>query len=269
MLFLRRWTGRVLPFGVMILVLVAAAASGSDETARLRRELPSRVGKQPIGRPYAAGTAESVRVSPARVLWKPAAAAYRPARGVSGGVFDRPPVGRLAFSGARPRETPATGHGARGPSAANAAATDLVVFQDDTFTMPAANRSSQRPEPGLSVNDPVVFATGNHYAQLSTDGGKTFTFIDPAVAFTPAKPGFCCEQTTLYVPSRDLLVWLLQYASDASGNVLRLAVSRGQSNQAIPSWAYADLTPQGLGAGFPPGSFSTSAISDTPITRCT
>ena len=127
------------------------------------------------------------------------------------------------------------------------------MFTDTAISIPVSNRNNETPEPTLAVNGDIIFSTGDHYAQLSTDGGQSFSFIDPATAFPPAKGGFCCDQRTIYVPSRDLLVWSLQYASDVSGDIVRIAVSKGQTNQAAHVWSYFDLTPQALHGGFPAG----------------
>jgi hypothetical protein len=147
---------------------------------------------------------------------------------------------------------------------AEASASDLLVFEDTTISIPLANRDNQTPEPSLAVNGEVIFSTGNHYAQLSTDGGTSFHFIDPATAFPPAKTGFCCDLRTIYAPSRDLLVWTLQYASDASGNIVRLAVSKGQTNQATQVWSYFDSHAPGPARRFSPRA-SRRPTSASPV----
>jgi hypothetical protein len=88
--------------------------------------------------------------------------------------------------------------------------------------------------PSAASNGYVVFQTGNWFASLSTDGGKTFRYIDPRTAFTNTHGGFCCNQWVVYDPSRDLFLWLLLYAHDPNQGSFKLAaattsqVARGQ-----------------------------------------
>ena len=53
--------------------------------------------------------------------------------------------------------------------------------------------------------------TGNWYAALSVDGGRTFKFMDPATSFPDPSPAvrFCCDQVAQYVTALDMFVWLL------------------------------------------------------------
>src|SRR5439155_17156728 len=57
----------------------------------------------------------------------------------------------------------------------------------------------------------VVFMTANQFAAYSTDGGATFTQLDPTTIFPEDDGGFCCDQIVQYVPSIDRFIWLLQY----------------------------------------------------------
>jgi hypothetical protein len=92
-----------------------------------------------------------------------------------------------------------------------------------------------------------VFATGNFFASHSTDGGASWTFVDPFTAFPFAAGGFCCDQMTLHERSRNLWVWVLQYATDPNGrNVFRLAVSTNGTPGSFVFW------------DFSPGTFSSA-----------
>lgn len=99
--------------------------------------------------------------------------------------------------------------------------------------------------------------SANTAVSYSTDFGKTFTtvnltkgagFSDPT---NPSRPdffpevdgGLCCDQVVHHVPSRNLMIWLLQYWSP-SINVGGLA-QKGQNRLRI-AWA----TPQAAGADF-------------------
>jgi hypothetical protein len=131
------------------------------------------------------------------------------------------------------------------------AAGDFVSFLSSSLSGLPAFFSSGAPEPSVASHDQIVFVTGNWYASMSTDGGVSFHYVDPFTAFPSVNSGFCCDQVTLYEPSRDLLVWGLQYIKDASGDTFRLAVAAGAANQAAGNFIYWDFTAQFF--GYPSG----------------
>ena len=57
----------------------------------------------------------------------------------------------------------------------------------------------------------TVFMTGNWWAAISRNGGRTFTHVDPFTAFGGGYGGFCCDQVAIYSPVADATVWVLQY----------------------------------------------------------
>ena len=128
---------------------------------------------------------------------------------------------------------------------------DFTIFRDtvmnDTFTN---DSTSSTNEPSLGMTCGEVLYTGNWYASLSTDYGQTFSFINPATFFPSVNNGFCCDQVVYYEPSRGIMLWYLQYVSDATGNTVRLAVTDDPANIATRVWYY-DITPQlfGFAAG--------------------
>ena len=97
----------------------------------------------------------------------------------------------------------------------------------------------------------IVLATGNWYAAYSTDGGTTFTSVDPTTIFdNTADGGFCCDQIIQYVPSIDRFIWLMQFNTGANGkNRLRIAAASPEtvSTSKCTSWTYWDLTSDALG----------------------
>ena len=115
---------------------------------------------------------------------------------------------------------------AAGPASSGSAPDDLVIAQQTKLDSAADNgAASQVCEPSVAVNEDVVFYTGNWFAAVSLDAGRTFQYIDPATAF-PEPPGmsFCCDQSAHYIPQIDTFVWLLQYMVDSTGkNIQRLA----------------------------------------------
>jgi hypothetical protein len=63
-------------------------------------------------------------------------------------------------------------------------------------------------------NGSAVMYTTNNADGISTDGGYTFTYLNPATAFGAASSpagGFCCDQVVTYVPQVKRFVWILQY----------------------------------------------------------
>ena len=96
---------------------------------------------------------------------------------------------------------------------------------------------------GAATGGGVVFATVNWVAAYSTDGGTTFTQVDPTRVFPADAVGFCCDQIVQYVPSIDRFIWLLQ------GNGYRLAMASPADiiNSGGTAWTYWNLTPQLFG----------------------
>jgi PKD repeat protein len=142
---------------------------------------------------------------------------------------------------------------------------DFVLIQDTILTPGPGIRSFDTPEPSVASNNGIVLTTGNWYASLSTNGGRSFGYINPVSAFPSAKAGFCCDQVTTYDASHDTLFWLLQYLGDSTGGLLRLAVAQGV-NQAGAKFTYYDFTPQDI--GFPVGAifdFNDLAVGGTSL----
>ncbi len=115
---------------------------------------------------------------------------------------------------------------AAGPASSGPAPDDLLIAQQTELDSAADNgAASQVCEPSVAANEDIVIYTGNWFAAVSLDAGRTFQYIDPATAF-PEPPGmsFCCDQSAHYIPQIDTFVWLLQYMVDSTGkNIQRLA----------------------------------------------
>jgi hypothetical protein len=105
------------------------------------------------------------------------------------------------------------------------------------------------------MNGSTVFLTANWYAAASTDSGVTFTYLDPATAFSVASGySFCCDQDTIYDPSRGLTLWTLMYLNGpGTDSFVKLAVAHGQAGVASNSWTSWNLTAQN--AGFAVGNW--------------
>ena len=123
-----------------------------------------------------------------------------------------------------------------------------IVFLEnnglDLTSGPFNGTASTVAEPtGANSAGGVVFATANWIAAYSTDGGQTFTELDPTTIFPNDAVGFCCDQIVQYVPSIDRFIWFLQ------GNGYRLAMASPADiiNSGGTAWTYWNLTPQVFG----------------------
>lgn len=132
---------------------------------------------------------------------------------------------------------------------AAAAPGDFMIYRSSDLDSGApSGYTSVVGEPAVGNNGNLVFQTGNWYASLSQDAGKTFKFISPYTQFPSSYGGFCCDQDVVFDPSYGTMIWLLMYVKDGSGNnALRLAAANGQANLKNGYWTYWDLTPQQLG----------------------
>ncbi|MDE3168436.1 MAG: hypothetical protein KGN36_21720, partial [Acidobacteriota bacterium] len=136
--------------------------------------------------------------------------------------------------------------------AAPAAADSAIALDTNTpLTAPGAqNTAASVDEPSVSMNGQVVFYTGNWYAAVSTDAGKTFSYLNPATAFQQFDPpgsSFCCDQVVQYIPALDTFVWLLQYGPDTGDNIQRLAFAKS-ADVAAKRWKLFDITTAAIGA---------------------
>ncbi len=131
----------------------------------------------------------------------------------------------------------------------NDAAQDIQVVLNTPLVQPAQKRTASNVgEPSVSVKEDVVFYTGNWYAALSVDGGKSFKFIDPndmAQQNDPPGVTFCCDQVVNYMPSIDTFMWLMQYGPSTGDNIQRLAFAKTADVKA-GRWQVFDVTTQML-----------------------
>ena len=126
---------------------------------------------------------------------------------------------------------------------------DIQVVLNTELRQPGQNDvAGNVGEPSVSINKDVVFYTGNWYAAVSTDGGRTFKFIDPNNMAQPTDPRdvtFCCDQVVNYMPSIDTFVWLLQYGPSTGDNIQRLAFAKTEDVKA-GRWQIFDITAAAL-----------------------
>ena len=175
------------------------------------------------------------------------------------------PIGPLrgpfapTFQGVIPLQLRADLAGAAGEGAAG----DPVIFGEDTPFGNKVSFSGIPPDMSGAMHDNVVFMTGNTFAALSTDGGKTFTSLNPTAIF-PSGPtrdaagnlldnGLCCDQVIQYAPQIDRFIWLMQFCGTGAAtggtclqgiNKLRIASASPTDivNSGGTAWTYWDLT---------------------------
>ncbi len=67
-----------------------------------------------------------------------------------------------------------------------------------------SNSRSNVSEVSIDGAGKNLFATGNWWAARSTNGGNTWSYINPYSGMTQ----FCCDQIVMYDKSRNMLIWL-------------------------------------------------------------
>lgn len=196
--------------------------------------------------------------------------ATAPANMVSGAPFGPVPVPYPNFEEANPPGPPVP----IGPHVMlpNAVPSPSVVEEDApvVFTQNSklnliSNISTTAEPSGASDGDGVVFATANWTAAYSTDGGTTFTQLNPTTIFPNDAIGYCCDQVVQYVASAsqgrvpiDRFIWLLQ-GSDFKGYRLAEASPAQVSSSGGTAWTYWNLS-RGF-FGYPTGKLDYPDMS--------
>ncbi len=123
------------------------------------------------------------------------------------------------------------------------AGSDFVFFQNVGLSdFDTGGQTSTVGEPSVANNGDQILLTGNWYTSRSLDGGGSWDFVSPFNFLPPVDNGFCCDQTTIYDPSRDITCWLLQYSRLNGTNTLRVAVKVGP-NLGNNVWHWWDFRP--------------------------
>jgi len=108
----------------------------------------------------------------------------------------------------------------------------------------------------------TAFYTGNRFGARSDDGGQTWIHVDPYTRFPNLNGGFCCDQRTLYLPSRDITIWQLLYLPSALTGTIRIAVADGRDGLRSDTWHSFLFNPQQFG-------YPTGYWFDFPDVACT
>jgi hypothetical protein len=156
------------------------------------------------------------------------------------------------------------------PSAGVRTAAPVIFNLNNSVGIPSAGTNCNPGVPPASCAEPsgasgggVVFVTANWTAAYSTNGGSSFTSINPTTIFPNDAIGFCCDQVVQYVPSINRFIWLLQ----GSGGMRIAAASPTQIiNSGGTSWTYWNLgvglfgQPAGTGFDYPDISVGTNNL---------
>jgi len=131
---------------------------------------------------------------------------------------------------------------------------DVKIVLDTELIGARQNKTASNVgEPSTAMNGEVVVYTGNWYAAVSSDGGKTFQYIDPATEFQQFDPpgaSFCCDQIVQYISKLDTFIWLLQYGTQSGvDNFQRLAIATS-ADVAANRWRLFDITAKHLSTPF-------------------
>ncbi len=113
------------------------------------------------------------------------------------------------------------------------------------------------PDPSGASAGNVIVTTVNSNMVFSTNGGSTWTTINPTTLFpNSVDGGFCCDQLVHYSPVIDRFIWVLQYwrsganqgTAGAGEGRYRVAVASPDAirNCAGQCWTYWDLTAGGV-----------------------
>jgi hypothetical protein len=94
-------------------------------------------------------------------------------------------------------------------------------------TSATSGQTSTVGEPSLANNGAQIYYSGNWYAARSLDDAASWAYVNPFTTFPSADGGFCCDQTLIYDPTRNITIWLLQYVRLNNTNTLRVVVKKG------------------------------------------
>jgi hypothetical protein len=151
---------------------------------------------------------------------------------------------------------------ARASSAGASTAGDIEVVRNRSLKtssrMPVASSLGDLDggEQSVAKGGKAVLYTTNRGDAISTDGGYSFSYLDPAKIFPAAAGGFCCDQVVTYLPRQRRFVWVLQYWSGKGGaydkyapNAILVATARLADVLASngTSWSFYTFTPDDFG----------------------
>src|SRR6266550_1207825 len=137
------------------------------------------------------------------------------------------------------------------------------------------------PDPNAARNGNVVMLSYNTRVMLSTNGGTSYTELDPTTIFpsgptkdaagNPLDNGLCCDQIIRYAPRIDRFVWLMQFCGTGTGgcltgiNKVRIASASTQdvmTGAGATGWTYWDLASATFNLGTTTMDYPDLSIGD-------
>ena len=103
-------------------------------------------------------------------------------------------------------------------------------------------------EPSLAVNGKYQMMSYNWYDTFSTDGGSTWSYLDPFSEFTSftGVGSFCCDQQVIYEPSRDTMFWEQLYEGTGASNPAGIGIATASGTD-LTSWCFYYFTGANFG----------------------
>jgi hypothetical protein len=157
---------------------------------------------------------------------------------------------------------------------------DPVTFVTDTPFGTVVKFTGIPPDMSGATSGQVALMTGNTFAAYSTDGGQTFSALDPTTIF-PSGPtkdaagnlldrGLCCDQVIQYAPQIDRFIWLMQFCGSGPGsclngiNKIRIAAASPQDiiNSKGTAWTYWDLSSATFNLGTTTMDYPDMSVGD-------
>ncbi|HEV8420449.1 MAG TPA: hypothetical protein VGR13_03735, partial [Actinomycetota bacterium] len=227
----RRWWAGLLVLGLVAgTLLTVSGGAGAAERPEPDGKLRSRTAR--AGRPTQSTPNWSPRGAPASRNHLNRAKAFMNRVEVAESKLRTPRAADATVVGATP--------GTQSEPIGTNAFTDFQVMRN-TAPSPPNGYASSIGEPSVGQAGKFVFYTHNWYAHRSTDGGQTWTGIDPFVGF----PDFCCDQEAIYSTGRNVLIWERMGLVPVGGteNVIKL----GASTNGGASFCNFDITPGQIG----------------------
>ena len=255
--------------GVLVLAgLIVALGLLAPEAGAARHHHPQRVCKKVrirVGhgrkrRVRVCATRRAVRRHKPRIHKRSGGFAPPAIRRTGGDEGDSPrlPVGPYRAPRAAPISVPLQGAAVRRGQARAAGAgvtvatTRLLSLTDFPASVFGTTGVHAAQEPSVTSGAGITMYALNWDAGYSTDGGQTFTELDPYTTFPSNNGGFCCDQVVAYDSIANRFIWLLQYNGSGGENVIRVAYAspRNLLGFGTHAWSWFDLPSHSIaGAG--------------------
>jgi hypothetical protein len=133
-----------------------------------------------------------------------------------------------------------------GPLDVSIASSDVIAI---SATPERPRDTFEAGEPSVADAGQIVMYTFNWDAVYSTDGGQSWTEIDPHTTFPADDGGFGCDQVVQYDPTTQVFIWVLQYHCNGVGvDLERVAWARASdlARYGAGAWKHFDLQPEAI-----------------------